>query len=105
MHNFHRLHSHLVAARFETWPFNLVDPRVLDAPTHYIFALLIHENDRSIAAIRNSIHYVGVPIPQLSVLCIASLERDVGVLAQSHQLAYGERYISPFAIVRCIAVA
>src|SRR5687768_9704496 len=100
-----RFHGDFIPVGFETRSLDLVDPGVLDVPAHDIIASFVHEDDRSVATIRNAINDVGVPIPQLSILCVTTLEHDVCVFAQTNELADVEWDVSAFTIVDRISVA
>src|SRR5262245_917423 len=103
MHDLDGFDRDLVAACFEAGPFDFVDPCFIRMPAKHRLALLVLEHDRDVAAILDAVDDIHVPVPELSVGRVPTLQRQVRVLSQPRQLSHIGFEVGTFAVVDSIA--
>src|SRR5450759_2286046 len=91
--------SNVVAGGVKHWAFPLADPALYEAPAHHFLALLIQQDDGTVAAYPGiAVQYFLVPVPQGCVLSDPTLERDIGELAHAGEFARMQGLLGAFAI-------
>ena len=88
---------------FKVGPFDLIDPGVLEVPAHHRHMRLVLQHHAAVTAVVLAIGDALIPLPQGVVLGVAALEHQIGVLAQTHQLAHVVHRVGALAIVDGVA--